>query len=534
MIATTELVKSAVAEGQDFEWYPTTKRMIDVVKRRIPEDAESIMDIGAGDGRVLGSFAEKCRNAKLFSIEKSTVLVQAQPDCVIPVGTDFYEQNLACLRTDYIFCNPPYSQFEPWAVAIIEAGYAELAFLVIPRRWTDSKAIKQALKRRGASVKAIHSDDFMGADRQSRAVVDIVEIRYPRDNTTYKSPPTDPFDIWFDQNIDTFEEVEEGTLDEWEAGKELARKHSKSSITEMVAAYTEEYQRMEANYRAIFKLDRALLDEMSVSKDAIREGIKKKMAGLKAKYWQVLFGRMDAITSRLTTNTSRRMIEKLTGRTSVAFTAKNAYAIVLWAVKNANRYYDEQLVALFRELSNAESVKNYKSNQKTWQAGTWRYKNEGHDRYSLDYRFVVPRYSAIHRAGDYHYDCQGNLENSCHDLIADIIAVLSNLGFKLWAFRSRDRQWEAGQWEDFEGEGTQGVLFQVKAHLNGNLHFRFMPKAIKRLNIEAGRLLGWLQNIDDGVRELGYPREEIAESFGANAQIAPSGLKLLEATLCAT
>jgi tRNA1(Val) A37 N6-methylase TrmN6 len=51
---------SAVQEAeQDFEWYPTTDRMIRAVAAKIPTDTESVMDIGAGDGRVLLALAKR-------------------------------------------------------------------------------------------------------------------------------------------------------------------------------------------------------------------------------------------------------------------------------------------------------------------------------------------------------------------------------------------------------------------------------------------------------------------------------------------
>jgi len=511
MTQTSDLLDVVIAENQDFEWYPTTPRMIEAVKRWISDRAGSIMDIGAGDGRVLAALAKKCPSAELYAIEKATVLVQAQPDNVIPVGTDFHEQNLSCLQVGVIFCNPPYSQFEPWAVKIIDEGFADKAFMVLPRRWADSKPIKEALKRRGAASRVIHKDDFQNAERQARAVVDIVEILYPRGK--WDRNPADPFDTWFDQNISTFDEEEEPPSD-YEAEKDLARKHSNSNIGEMVTAYVEEYSRMEANYRAIFKLDHALLRELGVSKENVREGIKKKMAGLKVKYWQLLFGRIGDITSRLTVETCRHFIEKLTGRQAVAFTASNAYAVILWAVKNANKYYDEQLITHFRELSNADSVKNYKSNQRTWQNGGWRWRNEGHTHYALDYRFVVPQSLGISKADGYYAQHHNGLYDSCHDFVNNTITVLSNLGFALQEYepRSRDRQWVAGKWQDFR-QADGKILFQAKAHLNGNVHFRFMPKAIRRLNIEAGRLLGWLQTPDQAATELGYDAEEVKSTI---------------------
>ena len=64
MTRTRQLVVSLKEANQDFEWFPTTLEMIAAVKKRMPEGANSIMDIGAGDGRVLKWLAEKSRDVK--------------------------------------------------------------------------------------------------------------------------------------------------------------------------------------------------------------------------------------------------------------------------------------------------------------------------------------------------------------------------------------------------------------------------------------------------------------------------------------
>lgn len=521
-LTTLEEVKLA---GEDFEWYPTTQRMIDAVSARmVSTTPNSIMDIGAGDGRVLVELAKKFPHATLYGIEKSTVLVQAQPEKVIIVGTDFYEQNLTCLPADYIFCNPPYSQFEAWASAIIESGFAKKSFLVIPRRWKDSEAIKDALTRRKANAKVIHSDDFHDAERAARAVVDIVEVQYPKREDTCRDELEDPFDIWFDQNVDTFDKEDEVRADE--AGSELSKNPKLETIAGLVEAFDAEYAIMESNYRGIFKLDHAILRELGVNKEAVREGLKKRMAGLKTKYWQLLFERLKSITDRLSTETKKKFLARLTERTSIAFTASNAYAVALWAVKNANRYYNEQLVQLFKDLSTFEGVLNYKSNQRVWDRSQWRFKDQNPTHYGLDYRIVVCRHAAI-KNDRYAYDYTNNLSNRCHELIEDTIAVLGNLGFATSDTPSRYRHWNGGSWQDFYG--GENVLFQVKAYKNGNLHFRFRPKAIKAVNVEAGRLLGWLRGPSDVVEQLGYSHEEATKYFHSSLRLGVSNVKLLTA-----
>jgi len=529
--ATT--LEAVQAAGEDFEWYPTTAAMIAAVARHIDEGASSLMDIGAGDGRVLLQLAKKCKHADLYAIEKSNVLIQAQPENVVPVGTDFYQQNLACLPCDYIFSNPPYSQFEAWASTIVESGYAKKAFLVIPRRWKDSADIANALKKRGATARIIYSGDFEDADRRARAIVDIVEVSYPmKGSHGWRSDEVkDPFDTWFDLNVSTFDTASEEDEDQSEYERErqhLARIRKFDTIREMVDGYNEEYERMQENYRAIFRLDHALLKELGVKKDALRDGIKVRMAGLKTTYWTLLFERLDAITSRLSTATRKTFLEKLTKRAAIAFTESNAYAIVLWSIKNANAYFGEQLIALFRELSTFEGVMNYKSNQRVWSKNSgWRYKADDHSHYALDYRIVVERHGGIAREDSFSYRHPGNLSESSHELIADIIAVLTNLGFPSSGFASQSIQWTSGTWEDWCVPGTVTVLFQVKAFKKGTVHLRFMPDAIKALNVEAGRLLGWLHSADEVVTELGYTPEDAKRFYGSTKLIMPSTVRLL-------
>lgn len=512
--------------GEDFEWYPTTDRMIEVVTRHIDTTAESIMDIGAGDGRVLTKLGACFENSPLlYAIEKSSVLMQSWPENIVPVGTDLFEQNLSALPCDYLFCNPPYSEFELWARIIIEAGYARKAFLVIPQRWKENEAIALALKARGATARVIHSDNFHDAQRQARAVVDVVEISYPMQGREYRryDKPSDPFDRWFDENISTFEAEEPER--EYEAERrDLAKIREHRTITDLVEAYAEEYARMEKNYRAIFELDYQLLKELGVSKANVREGIKKKMAGLKSKYWTVLFERLDAVTDRLSTGTKKKFTERLVGRIAVAFTTANAYAVVLWAIKNANLYFEQQAVQLYKDLSTFEGAMAYKSNQRTWKQDDWRYRFRDDDErsrsshYGLELRIVVNRYGGV---SSENWDHPGGLARSCHELLADVLAVFYNLGFRSYSPRSLDRRWISG--EKQEWATTSGKpLFQVRAFRNGNLHFKFAQDAMRALNVEAGRLLGWLRAPDDVVSELGYTKAEAEKFFHSTNLIGPS------------
>lgn len=288
--------------------------------------------------------------------------------------------------------------------------------------------------------------------------------------------------------------------------------------------------RMQANYQALFRLDYALFKELGVDKNAVREGLKKRIAGLKNTYWAALFEHLDVITSRLSTKTKERFRRRITSHALVAFTASNAYAVALWAIKFANQYFDAQLVQLFRDLSTHDGVENYVSNQRAWVKDHWRYNDENkwpNSHYRLDYRVVVEGHGGIAKPSSYRsYDHPGGLYNGRHELIDDMIAVFGNLGFRVQDRASRTRTWAANEWQDFR-MADERVVFQVKGYYNGNIHLRFLPAAIKALNIEAGRLLGWLRSPAEVVTELGYTAADAATYFGANQRLTAGAVRLL-------
>lgn len=516
------LLDTLKTTAQDFEWYPTTDRMIDVVIGYLRDKRiESVMDIGAGDGRVLLRFGDAFESVSLYAIEKALPLVQAQPERITPVGTEFYEQDLMSLKVDVIFSNPPYSDFEAWMCRIIETGFAKQMFLIVPDRWKDSPTIQQALKKRDALATVIHHDHFMDAERVSRARVDIVRVTFP-DN--WREAP-DPFFAWFDDNITMFDEQPKI---EDEKVFDLARLQSMKSISGLVAAFNEEWDRIQYNYRTIFTLDGELLRELGVNKGAVRGGMKKRLEGLKQKYWEALFTHLDVLTVRLSTKTKQKFLRKIASHTTVAFTEPNVYSVVLWALKFANQYFDTQVVELFRELSCHDGVQNYKSNIKTWEKDGWRWCASDHSHYQLDYRIVKDGYQAILKASWDRWEYPGGIHKSVHELLDDIIAVSGNLGFRTKAIPSRERTWVGGAWQNFEDESGR-LLFQAKGYMNGNVHLRFSPDVIRAINIEAGRLLGWVRGPEDVVAEMGYSMDDAKRFFGSNARLTTSSVKLLNA-----
>ena len=241
---------------------------------------------------------------------------------------------------------------------------------------------------------------------------------------------------------------------------------------------------------------------------------------MKYKYWQELFSNLDRITSRLTSASRNTMLEKMNKSCNVDFSIDNAYAIVIWVIKNANKYLNSQVIEVFRDLTEPECVKNYKSNQKTWEKNGWRYNKNDHSHYALDYRIITNKWTAIFNGGFSSWDYQNGLSKKCHEFIGDIITVANNLDFEC-NDSSKNREWSSGQKQNFYTEKGE-ILVEVKAFRNGNLHLKFNQNFIKTLNIEASRLLGWIKTPQQAAEEMGIDIAFAKSKFGSNFLIGPN------------
>ena len=73
------------------------------------------------------------------------------------------------------------------------------------------------------------------------------------------------------------------------------------------------------------------------------------------------------------------------------------------------------------------------------------------------------------------------------------------------------------------------TLMNVKAFQNGNIHIKFNQNLIKKMNVEFGRLKGWLKDKREAVDELGITELEANEFFYSNMQLSGKpDLKLLQ------
>lgn len=535
------LIESLKQNGQDHEFYPTTIEIIDAMIRDLAglrddryyghRELVSVMDIGAGNGKVLRALGERGGFADLYAIEKSPILCQQLGDDIFIIGTEFAEQSLVSKQIDVTFCNPPYSEFEDWAEKIIRESASRVLYLVIPDRWEGSLFIANALTYRTARAKIVGQFDFLRAeDRTARAHVHLLRVEMP-DNRD------DAFERFFEAEFADLRakwkgqgepEDDEGTrrnprLDALVPGVNYPER--------LVQLYNAEIDHIRHNYDAVKGLDVDLLREFDVNPVRIMGCLKARLADLRNTYWQELFAHMEPVTSRLTSKKRDLLLRTLNQNGHVDFTVTNIQAVLIWVLKNANRYITEQVIEVFDEMVSRANVRNYASNRRVFTFDRWRYQEEKPSHIALDYRIVLERSGGIRRTD---YSFERGLSHTAAEFLGDLLTVAHGLGFLCQTVDSRLCRGESGTCTWVSGEKVEffcadgSLLFDVRAFLNGNMHIRLKKEFALALNVEVGRLRGWLKSGQEAADELGD--KSAARYFGTNIRLGASSLPLLMAS----
>ncbi|EJL6679602.1 DUF4942 domain-containing protein [Vibrio cholerae] len=561
--STLAIVKELKSASEDFEFYPTTESQMDLIaddlsKIMITHEFSGkelkILDIGAGDGRVLKyffNFFEENHpktSIKLYAIEKSNVHIKSyRKNDISLLGTDFFSTNLISKNCDFAFTNPPYSSFAPWVSALISQLNFKIMYAIIPERWQSDGAIKEAIdKRQITSVKIIAESDFVEADRKARAKVHLVRFAFNdfekesadanefnrkfKDRRNY-SPyfpsighkSTCPFQLFIENELN-LKQTYNATTEQFKSYKEVERirdmlKGENGTSRELVESrgvllalldnYSRDMEKVLTDYKKISEISPQLLMELGVEYKSIRDGVEEKLLGFRNVYWELLFEELDDLTSRLTHKNSVLILNTLKAN-SLDFTYENAVYMISYAVEYGNELIEDSLIHVFKNLTAETSIlRHYKSNTHMYK-DRWRYNSESANqfaKYVLDYRFVV----------SYGYNFSGGTlsKERQHDL-NDIFVMLGLLGYASVSMEVHKSSIEPGKEYSVFGtdpEGKRIVLLKCRFYLNGNVHFKFDQKVMLRLNVTASRLLGWVRfkgdffdetdmDIEDGVWDI--------------------------------
>jgi hypothetical protein len=118
------------------------------------------------------------------------------------------------------------------------------------------------------------------------------------------------------------------------------------------------------------------------------------------------------------------------------------------------------------------------------------------------------------------------------DFLNDIQVLARNLGFAVnnQEFKRGYREYPICSGEKNYIYSTDGdILVEYKIYKNGNMHIKIDQELIKAINIEAGRLLGWLRSPAEASDELNIKESEAKQHYGKLIEIPISSIKMLVA-----
>ncbi|KKP89294.1 MAG: hypothetical protein UR95_C0010G0001, partial [Parcubacteria group bacterium GW2011_GWC1_36_108] len=115
----------------------------------------------------------------------------------------------------------------------------------------------------------------------------------------------------------------------------------------LVSLYQNELNVLQTNFANISGLDFTIFSELKIDFASIVHLLKSRIVNLKTKYWRELFDHFEPVTNRLTSASRKALLDTLTKNIGVDFNENNIYAVTLWAIKNANHYFDQQLIDVY-------------------------------------------------------------------------------------------------------------------------------------------------------------------------------------------
>lgn len=540
------LIAKLKAQGQDFEFYPTSSRHIQAMINDYKDNAShksqpmTMLELGAGDCRVSKAFQENIRAVETCRIvEKSFIHIQNLPtddaDLTL-VGTDFWQTDLTSLPSDIIFCNPPYSEYEAWTTHILRQAVFNTLYLIIPKRWENSQAISDALAHRQLVAHVVAQDHFHDADRKARAEVHIIRIipqsavidpqgrtssyyttasgakaTYCSDLTRLKDPLTALFEDLQGEKAENLSDYERAKKKSEKARQNAQEAFDNKDLAKLIDAYNTELGEIRQDMDLLASASPRLLKFLNADVGTVVGLLRDSLKMLKNTYWHVFFKSYDPICSRLTQKQVERFTDSfLKSQTRLDFTFANCYAVTVLAIKYAGEKADEQLKDLFHTLLSSENIRNYKSNQKVYNLNNFRYRSDDVSHVCLEYRVISPcRVSdgySFSNLNDFFDERHANSFSKPHytKFIRDYVCIARTVGACGTAYEIKTKDDKAPNFGTVFHVISQGnTLFEIRFYQKGTAHIRFSQDFALRLNVALGRVFGWVHSDADIVAEFG-------------------------------
>lgn len=522
-----ESVESVRGTEHDFEFYPTTDEIIQVIKKDITKKGgyltgKRILDCGAGDGRILKAIAEnqshnsnldlKAQNrTHLFAIEKSETLIAKMPEYIFPIGVDFHDQNLMTINMDIIYCNPPYSEFELWMIKILNEVSKSVVYMTIPDRWSDNVEISKIIRERNINVESLGFFDFKNADRQARCNVEVIKINFKES--------VNPLNSWIKENFNIKEETNrtEETLKERinkkrnEIGKGHSLVNSNDYVDTLVQLYEEELNSLFDSFQKICSIDSENLSFFDLNINNLSIMVQHKARVIRSKYWSELIENIDSIKKRFSSSIRYEFSNEMDSHNSAEFNHSNIRSFIIWVLKNAKHYDEEMFERTIKQFVSFCNLESYKSNKSRFVDGEWTYSDFKDIGDQHKFKITTKRLILNSFFWKNALISSGSFSRPCTNIIDDLLILAESRGFKTSDYpqASEMENVEYSKIYDFKCkvDGEERTLFTMKVFKAGTIHLNMDYEFISLINIEIGKRKGWVTTPEQAAEELDIPIE---------------------------
>lgn len=552
--ASVEFIRGDV---EDKEFYPTTDEIIQVVKSDINSLSGykmiTLLDIGAGDGRVLSGIMEtpledgtcdtrrmyeavdyKKQSAhKLMGIEQSDKLMSLWHKDIIPVGSDFFDTNLMSISAKFTFTNPPFTKIEPWITKVVYETQSQHCYFVAPERWRNSTMIEEAINKRNGKVTSLGVYSFKDGDRAVREGRDMAELFRIDFGSRGTDEFIEPLRLFLEERLGNIEEqipdhrkysVETRLKNSLErAGVKNALVTGNDYVSAMVELYNAEQAKIYDAMEKFQSIDSTLFSAIGVSTYDAMMNMRKELDNLRSQYWVELYRNTREISELVDTETSYAFEALMKSQTNLEFNQSNIRMIMVWCLKNIRAYSKKQVKKSIGELLSSVNIKAYKSNEARFVRGDWEYAAQipndvTHYCLNTTKRLIISWYKR--RVDNEAIRRSGSLRHNIKDCLTNLCVIANNVGFSVSNIRDiRDDNWSAGKQRDIlytdKATGETKVLFRVKVFMAGTIHLNMDQDFINYLNVEFGKIKGWVTTPQEAAEEMGMTIEAATKAFNA-------------------
>lgn len=552
-------IKHLKNNGQDFEFYPTTQEILELIKidmfnsftttkrdkffikhnssepkiyetglflKNCNDNHIEILDVGAGDGNALNNLGDFLNGNKFNdesywrdlpeneylnyntdnyqikvcknAIEKSHILTsEYKTNRIRFVGADFFELDLQNKKYDVIFSNPPYSIYKSWISHLLSNIFGKpIIYLVIPTSWkTDERIVSLLSIKNGFNCKTLGIFNFKNAERIANVEVDILKIEVIEEKNNIK----DDIIKLFESN---FKRTDSEILIEQDS------KHN-SNINEFKNDYAN-FLFNEYN-KEIETLNKSLIEISYVSLPSLQEIFGMNLQGIilkynelrkkiKHQYWNKIIQKVCLIEKRMIKKYRDNLMESIIDK-SLDFNLSNIYFIISEVIKISSENLNKQTLDVYNSLLLSSPVEKYKSNKRMFVDNNVVLKDE---RIKLTPRIVIEN-GRWKKALEVNYkdEVTGFLSSYFKEKLSDLMIVFKNIGFDS-SFNLDTETWIAGKNKLIKGLYLNGeiILMEVKPFLNGNVHIKLNKELLLKFNVIKGLLEGWINNVSEIIDEF--------------------------------